>query len=516
MIKTTMIYRHVNYRKRAAFKKSLMHSLRIKSNQFKCNEWIEHLAEKNWVFTESKPQGFKLNEQSEQARSNFISKLISDEFSPKQVPSTVKSNYKKYEYKLNKKIQSVMNSGDVYLARQLAMIRDQKPENYREIVKSINGVKRKNQLLNLLDIYINLSKEVGGSEDGRTAKVHEAFFKFPHRHGVVVEPQRMAECIKSFYEKYLPDYPIKLLVVHDDERSLDMETGTHPHIFLSTKSCKTGKRDLCSSLREVVSRYLQSKPTAVSLWNPDSRRHEKHTISSIGSSSVGGLAASKIQGIILQDMFMAHVRSNFQELDVRWTESRKRKVMSYHRQYENAKKPKADRLYNLNHFLEIHNQRLMKKRQKIAEENKSGQEVLFEVERKVVDEEGHLNRVRLNIEAKEAELSALEECISSIRDILTLFLAPYKKLIESIVSNDQAKAVSNANECLLRHYEATPDAKKVILETVRSDAEAINSLCVDKHAIDVFNNVHGQIDSRTPELLPQKLSKNMPKMRTRL
>ena len=506
-----MIYRHVNYRKRAALKKSLMHSLRIKSNKFKSNEWIEQLVGKNWFFTEGSPQGFKLNSQSEESRSAFITKLISEEFAPKQVSASVKSNYKKYEYKLNKKIRSAMEAGDDYLARQLTLIRDQKPQNYRGMIESIEGVKRRNQLLTLLDTFMDLSEKVEGSDDGRTAKVHEAFFKFPHRHGAVVEPKRMAECIRSFYEKYLPNYPIRLLVVHDDERSIDMETGAHPHIFLSTKNRKTGKRDLCSALRQAVNNYLKAKPTEVSLWNPDTCRHDKHTISSLNSPLVGGLTTSKIQGMILQDMFMTHVRMKFQELDVKWTQSRQRKVVSFHRQYENAKKPKADRLYNLNQLLELENQRLANKRKILIKKNESGKEALLELERKVMDEESHLNKVRLGIESKEIELNALEQCISSVRDILTLFLAPYKKLIEGIVANDQAKAIENADDCLYHHYETTPEAKQVILETVRSDAEEINSLCVDKDVIGVFNNIRGQMESRTPRLTPPEPSKSSPK-----
>ncbi|MEZ8062071.1 MULTISPECIES: hypothetical protein [Vibrio] len=512
MIKTTMIYRHVNYRKSAALTKSLKHSLRIKSNKFKCNEWVDLLAENNWVFTENNPQGIRLSERSEEARSSFISQLISEEFAPKKIPTEVKSNYKKYEYKLNKKILSASSSGDEHLAEQLMLIRDRKPENYKEIIESISGVKRRNQLINMLDIFMDLSKKVEGCEDGRAAKMHEAFFKFPHRHGAVVEPKRMAECIRSFYAKYLPDYPIRLLVVHDDERSVDMKTGAHPHIFLSTKNSKTGKRDLCAAIRETANRYLRAKPTEVSLWNPETRRHEKQTISSIDSSLVGGLAASKIQGIIVQDMFMDHVRTNFQELDVRWTKSRVRKVMSFHRQYENAKKPKADRLYNLNQLLALHNQRLVKEHKTRNEEKKLGNETLFEIERKVADEEGHLNKVRLSIDAKEAELDSLKDCIRKVRKILTMFLIPYKKLIESIAANDQAKAINSANDCLYHHYDATPEAKKVIVETVRADAEAINSLCVDKDVIGVFNNIHGQIESGTPKNNP---TPNVPRMRPR-
>ncbi|MCG9674756.1 hypothetical protein L1D33_14505 [Vibrio chagasii] len=492
-----------------------MHSLRIKSNQFKSNEWVEQLAGRNWFFTEGSPHGVKLNSQSEESRSAFITKLISEEFSLKPVSTSIKSNYKKYEYKLNKKIRSVMEAGDDYLALQLTLIRDQKPQNYREIIESIEGVKRRNQLLTLLDTFMDLSEKVEGSEDGRTAKIHEAFFKFPHRHGAVVEPKRMAECIRSFYEKYLPNYQIRLLVVHDDERSIDMETGTHPHIFLSTKNKKTGKRDLCSALREAVNNYLKAKPTEVSLWNPDTCRHDKHTISSLNSPLVAGLTASKIQGMILQDMFMTHVRMKFQELDVKWTQSRQRKVVSFHEQYENAKKPKADRLYNLNQLLELENQRLTNKRKTLIDKSESSKEALLELERKVMDEESHLNKVRLGIESKEIELNALEQCISSVREILTLFLAPYKKLIEGIVANDQAKAIENADDCLSHHYETTPEAKQVILETVRSDAEEINSLCVDKDVIGVFNNIHGQMESQTPELPSQERKKDMPKMRPR-
>ncbi|WP_457836248.1 hypothetical protein, partial [Staphylococcus aureus] len=76
---------------------------------------------------------------------------------------------------------------------QLIAIANDKPEDYRERINAIDGVKRKGQLIKMLDKYMTLAKKMEGASDHRESKIHEAFFKFPHQHGVKPDPQRMAE-----------------------------------------------------------------------------------------------------------------------------------------------------------------------------------------------------------------------------------------------------------------------------------------------------------------------------------
>ncbi|GEM78743.1 hypothetical protein [Vibrio superstes] len=471
------------------------------------------MAEQNWIYTTNNPHGFRLNSLSEDKRERYISNVLTREFSSTTVLASVKADYKKYEYKLNKKISSSLAIGHKFLAQELQIIRDKKPENYREKIEAIEGVKRRNQLLQMLDKYMALSQQVEGTVDERVSKVHEAFFKFPHQHGVVPEPKRMANCIRKFYEQHLPDYPIHFIVVHNDERSSEMETGAHPHIFVSTRNRKTGKRDLCSKLRQSVNRYLAAHPTEVKLWNPETRRHETHTISNIEEKMVGGRATAKLQGIVLQDMFMEHVRDNFQELDIRWRTSRKRKVMAFHKQYEDAKKPKSDRLYNLHNLLEQRAAQLKSECQNLKDVTQVKRAELSEIEKNVRTEEIYFTSVKLRIEEKETELNSLEKCVKRVKGILSSFLTPYKKLIEAIVANDKPNTVNSANECLQHHYIASPEGKNVILETVKADVEAINELCVAKDIKDVFNNVKNQMESSTNFHNQIEYKKSLPKMR---
>ncbi|MEZ8694266.1 hypothetical protein AB6D15_18445, partial [Vibrio splendidus] len=318
---TTVIYRHANYSKRAKFAKTLAHSLRVKTSKFKPNEWIEELQDRNVIFNEKHPDGLRLNSISLTKRMAYIDSVLSSEFDSTNATKEDKANFKRYEYKLKQKIAKSTASGDLYVAKALKHIAVKKSKNYREIIDNIEGVKRKNQLLRMLDKYMDFASKVEGTTDQRQARVHEAFFKFPHKHGVKADPKQMADCIRSFYAEIAPNHKPKLVVVHDDERTKNSCTGTHPHIFLSTKDSVTGERNLNTTLRNAANAYLAANPTNVQLWNAEKQEHENHRVTNI-DATVSGYAASKLTGIVIQDMFMAHVRKHFPALSIAFTDKR--------------------------------------------------------------------------------------------------------------------------------------------------------------------------------------------------
>ncbi|EGQ8084650.1 hypothetical protein ORN63_004517 [Vibrio parahaemolyticus] len=490
---TTMIYRNANYQGRAKCAKSLSHSLRIKTNAFKPNEWAEDLTDSSWIFTPNDTEGRQINSISEEEKKAFIDAFLDDEFSENSASPKVKSDFAKYRYKFEQKI---INSGGE-IAKQLSAIYNDRPEDYRERIEAIEGLKRKGQLTKMIDKYMTLAKQVEGTSDQRESKVHEAFFKFPHQHGVKPDPKRMAECMRSFYETHAPDYSIGLLVVHDDEREKNQTTGAHPHIFVSTQNNTTGERDLAKQLRREANKYLQENPTEVALWNPDTQKHETHTVTNI-DAHVSGYAATKLQGIIIQDMFMKHVQEKFPELDVVWTKNRERKVKAFHEQYEDAKKPKADRVYNLNNYLHLRAEKIdkaLKNNEKII----TSQRVKHRsITQEITQAQTVLNSVTRQKQDAEYELYATENKLDKLKTALDAFITPYKKLIESILSNKRTEATIHADECLKQHQRAPEEAQIMTMDMINQEAQELDKVeGVAPDLVDIHTEMKEEIEVRT-------------------
>lgn len=473
MQKTTMIYRNANYQSRAKCAKSLSHSLRIKTNDFKKNEWVEELQDHAWIFSPTQPNGMLLNSIPEDKKNEFLNEILDGEFGAKSVSPKVKSDFSKYQYKLDKKIETVAQMDLPYLEEQLRYIKKHKPDDYRERIDAIEGVKRKNQLLGMLDKYMALAHKVDGTTNQAESKIHEAFFKFPHQHGVTPDPKRMADCMRSFYETNAPDYDIGLLVVHDDERGKDQTTGAHPHLFMSTQNSKTGKRDLSLQLRRQANKWLEANPTQVQVWDETNEMHVSKTVSNIDLNDKS-YATTKLQGIILQDMFMAHVREAFPELDVVWTKSRERKVKAFHSQYEDAKKPKADRTYNLDNML--HEQ--VEQNQQLIQEQRSELDAVVrqkqDAEYDTLQAEGKLQRVE----------GQLAERIGNV-------MRPYIELIEGIKRGDPEEDLKALSEKCIKLYRIAPKEvqKPVTAMVLQAQKEAgFDFSEVDAHA-DVIDAV---------------------------
>nr|WP_241214441.1 hypothetical protein [Vibrio alfacsensis] len=62
---------------------------------------------------------------------------------------------------------------------------------------------------------------------------------------------------RQFLEHYFPDYPVKLIIGHDDERHKEDNTGAHTHYFISGQNQKTGEYDLRKAQIKVVNEYIR-------------------------------------------------------------------------------------------------------------------------------------------------------------------------------------------------------------------------------------------------------------------
>ncbi len=446
--KSTVIMRHANYKSKAKAQRSLTHSLRIKTKNFRPNEWAEELSAHTWISHPESGELIQLNTLTEAQKLEIRDSIIEDAFASKSVSPQIKSDYAKYLYKLKSKIASTEKPDkngfiNEALVTELMHIRDNNPEDFEQRIDAIEGVKRKKQLLTMLAKHHQLAKLVAGTEDQRTAKVHEAFFKFPHQHGVVPDPRRMAECLKDFYATHAPNHHVPLLVVHDDERIEGHQTGAHPHIFVDTEDTVTGERNLNQKLTEAVEKYLAFNPTTVHLWNPDTKEHEEHVIASLKPAKTQYVKA-KLQGMILQDMFMQHTRKHFPELELDFTPERERKVRAYNEKYADGHKPKADRQYNLNGWLTEENERLgreLKHAETLADERK---QELNETVSKLAESTAALGVASETLAINEATISQQQDNLRQLETTLQANHATIKQQGKKI--DAQAKEIAGVSD----------------------------------------------------------------------
>ncbi|MCL1107786.1 hypothetical protein [Shewanella algicola] len=87
----------------------------------------------------------------------------------------------------------------------------------------------------------------------------EILFKIPIVNGIgtdIVSGKEMMQTMKEFIVHFYPDYPIKLMLLHDDERLAHENTGAHVHAFISGQNALTGEYDLRIAQIKKVNEFL--------------------------------------------------------------------------------------------------------------------------------------------------------------------------------------------------------------------------------------------------------------------
>lgn len=349
--KTTFVYRHINHRVKNKIVKSLKHSLRINDESFRELEWNKNLTpESAWVYSPTK-EGFKLlSNISNDEKEHFINR-ITDNYFNDNVSSEDKNTLSKYKAKIKKKINS-LDEEDPLVPILRSVIEGNNLDDYEDEINKLDNVKRKNQLIGMLNNYRDYYNLCSGATNKNSAKLHEAFFKFPIRNNVAINKEDAAKAIHSFYQKIVPDYPVELIVVHDDERlkEEDVGVGIHPHIFVSTKNQRTGKLDLLSELKHQVDLRLATQPVHFLRDRIDDETgevvSEEVTIGSLKSSG-RHYRGTQIFASVLQDMFCEHLSETFPSLDINFTADRQHRFGQRANKYMDSQQRKADRVYNL-------------------------------------------------------------------------------------------------------------------------------------------------------------------------
>lgn len=271
----TMLYRQINFKSGghgpAKLMKSVTHSLRIlptKENKIKWTkkqEWDETLTHKNLIYCPS--LGHKLvkldtltEEEKIKIQKSLVEKIKLEQAVKDQKTDNLET-LSKYKAKINKWFNSIIGQDDplkFYLSKILAETK------YFDVEKEIDELSqfefaRKNQKTETVKKYFELHNNVieNKSEISRNhVFIQEAFFKFPKRKDAEGDDLNISSGdflsnIQSFYNNNFPDYPIKLIIFHGDEK------GDHPHIFVDAKNKRTGKYDLLVAQKKFVNDNIE-------------------------------------------------------------------------------------------------------------------------------------------------------------------------------------------------------------------------------------------------------------------
>ena len=355
---TTFIYRHINYRSSAKAKRSLHHSLRIKNTDFSSLEWNDSLTSEHTHFwysdiksndNEIKSHSF-MNEQSSEERQSILNDIIDNLFEYNATTED-RNNLTKYKAKLKKKIRDTTDFDELKVILNDTLL-NPNLSDYKLRINALSDVKRKKQLLSMLNKYNELHSLCNSSSDRRSAKLHEAIFKIPASQNKKISVEDSFKIMRSFYKKIAPHHDIKLTVYHDDERKNDTEKliGGHVHVFLSCKNNVTQKYDLNKTIKKYVNNYLKENPISFT----DEITNESVLISEITNS----YRDQEIFGSVIQDIFLNHIRKIKPELNFNFTDERTYRFNKRIDKYADAKKRKSDREYSYFNLMKEEQQKL--------------------------------------------------------------------------------------------------------------------------------------------------------------
>jgi hypothetical protein len=121
-------------------------------------------------------------------------------------------------------------------------------------------MKRKSQKIEQLTNYINAHNAlIDKPKTLNFTNLQEILFKIPIVNGIgadIVSGKEMMQTMKGFIVHFYPDYPIKLMLLHDDERLAHENTGAHVHAFISGQNALTGEYDLRIAQIKKVNEFL--------------------------------------------------------------------------------------------------------------------------------------------------------------------------------------------------------------------------------------------------------------------
>ncbi|WCE28802.1 hypothetical protein [Vibrio sp. SCSIO 43137] len=331
---------------------SLKHSLRItailpdsqaKAKSTKKLEWNEKLSDRNLIWCNGRLS--QLDTWSEEARTELLHHIAPVPRIKNQ--KRLQTQHRQYKNKMKTAIASETKKGNREAAEFLQTVLDTDEHvSYSKIAKFEKlNMQRKRQRIKMLETYLNAHNQIQRRAPTNAVYLQEGIFKVPHQWQVGSDTVSLKEYIKltcKFLTHYFPQYPIEAIIGHDDERSVEQDTGCHPHYFLSGRNSETGEYDLHKRQIQVVNEYIR-KVYSVEGFFP-----QKSKLSREESQDFGRFFQKMVRDFANEHLF--HAKGlNIVFAPETERQSERRKEMN-----REATLPKSERSYNYHtHQLEL-------------------------------------------------------------------------------------------------------------------------------------------------------------------
>ncbi|MEZ8383040.1 hypothetical protein CWO07_19835 [Vibrio splendidus] len=411
---------------------SMAHSLRIKpptkAKKTKSLEWDEELKNNNLILVNGELR--KLESWSEESRLELL-------YSTVPVPrvrnqTKLQTQQRQYRQKMKKAIVSETKKGNQEAAEFLQNVLDtQGHVSYSRIDRfSKLSMQRKNQRVKMLEMYLNAHNQLQRRAPTNNVYLQEGIFKVPHQWQVGSDEISLSEYMfltEQFLTDNFPEYEIKAIIGHDDERAKDKKTGHHPHYFLSGLNRETQEYDLHKRQIQVVNEYLEKTYAVTNFFSPDS------ILSKEESADYGHYFQKMVRDYANEHLF--HSKGLHVELSPEAERrSEQRKKMN-----REATLPKSEREYNYyNYQLEKLNELLKRKERRLA-----WLDAKHEARIDILDDlASQVDLTRVDLDRLKTAESEIETKIISIK-------SQYDEYIRKVNKLDSVYASHIANICKL-------------------------------------------------------------------
>lgn len=424
-------YRHINYISssvdRAKCRRSVFHSLRIALDTQRDTpilEWHPELSDKNLIYMNG--EIIPLHHLNEEAKMNLLVDIIPSERI--NCESKWKTKMYKARHALNKSVTALNDEGSGDAAALIeALLTDTR--NYISafdqewIVREFEDctMSRKQQRVKQIKTYIKACNLLNDTPPRTATYVQEGTFKIPQQWGIGTDVISLEEYIlfmKEFLTSHFPDYPIKAICGHDDERSVNENVGAHIHYYLSGRNEKTGCYDLRKSQIRAINKYLIEKHPTVDLLPEDRDLQYKET----------GAMGSYFQQMF-QDYANEHLL-NHKGLHAEFTDDTEKAQERYKHMIRESKLPKNKRSFNF-HTKQLED---LVDKIKLAEEKQSyivlEQAALDELKQEKQNAIEHINELRDGVNLGEKAVKSVLLQIEIEEERLTSIKQDVQKMAE--------------------------------------------------------------------------------------
>lgn len=412
------LYRHLNYTSssndRVKCRKSVFHSLRINPDSMRDKaifEWNPELTDKNLIYHSD--QIIPLHDLADDRKMELLLDII---------PSARIHNEQKWKTKMYKarcalkKSTATLTSEDCGDAAALIEVLLTDKRNYISefdqewIVREFEdcSMPRKQQRVKQIKTYIEALNLLNDAAPKTATFVQEGIFKIPRQWKVGTDVISLKEYIlfmKKFLTSHFPDYPIKAIVGHDDERSENENIGAHIHYYLSARNEKSRFYDLRKSQIRVINEYLKKKHPTVDPLPEDGDLKYNET---------GAM------GSYFQQMFQEYTNEhllNDKGLHAKFTSDTEKAQDRYQHMIRESKLPKDKRSYS------FHTKRL--------------EDLLYEIELKTVEKYIKTADLNLSLDELEQEKQKKIEHINELKDGVNLGEKAVKSVLLQIKTEEQ-------------------------------------------------------------------------------